>query len=64
MEQKLKLLNKYKFTTSLLGKHQLENIKTALKSIDVFLEIKSITPNWELITKNISKTHMIGSIPT
>tara|TARA_B100000579_G_scaffold86857_2_gene68056 strand:+ start:7994 stop:9346 length:1353 start_codon:yes stop_codon:yes gene_type:complete len=60
MEQKLKLLNKYKFTTSLLGKHQLENIKTALKSIDVFLKIKSITPNWELITKNISKTHMIG----
>jgi len=60
INQNLVLSNKYQFSTSLLGNHQIENIKTALKSIEVFLDITSITPNWELITNNISKTHMIG----
>jgi len=59
-DQILELDNKYKFSTSLLGNHQIENIKTALKSIEVFMKTKGVIPDWELITKNISKTKMIG----
>ena len=58
--QNLIFSNKFKFTTSLLGNHQIENIKTALRSIEVFLNIKGINPNWEMITNNISKTQMVG----
>ena len=59
-DQILELDNKYKFSTSLIGNHQIENIKTALKSIEVFMKTKAVIPDWELITKNISKTKMIG----
>ncbi len=58
--QYLELSNKYPFTSTLLGNHQIENIKTALKTIAVFLDLNSKKSDWEIITNNISKTQMIG----
>ena len=58
--QYLELSNKYPFTSTLLGNHQIENIKTALKAIAVFLDLNSKKSDWEIITNNISKTQMIG----
>jgi dihydrofolate synthase/folylpolyglutamate synthase len=58
--QHLVFLKKHSFTTSLLGNHQIENIKTALKAIEVFFALKSKKANWEIITNSISKTQMIG----
>jgi len=58
--QHLELSNKYPFTSSLLGNHQIENIKTALKAIEIFLDLISKKSDWKIITNNISKTQMIG----
>ena len=51
---------KYKFNLNLLGKHQIDNLKTAIKTIETYKNIIKEIPNWSLITKNISNTTMIG----
>ena len=51
---------KYKFKLNLLGQHQIDNLKTAIKTIEIYKNIIKEIPNWSLITKNISNTTMIG----
>ena len=58
--QKIILNNKYKFNLNLVGEHQIENLKTAIKTIQIFKNLKKIDAKWEKITENISKTTMIG----
>ena len=58
--QKVVLNDKYKFNLSLIGDHQLENLRTAIKAIEIFYKLKNEKINWALITKNISKIKMIG----
>ena len=59
LEQNL-LFDKYRFRSYLLGKHQIENIKTAIKTIEIFLQLHSKKINWEQILSNLGKTKMIG----
>ena len=40
LEQNL-LFDKYRFRSYLLGKHQIENIKTAIKAVEIFLQLQS-----------------------
>ncbi|MBL06329.1 MAG: hypothetical protein CL773_00470 [Chloroflexi bacterium] len=54
------LFNKYKFSSYLLGKHQIENIKTAIKTVEVFMNLRSKKTNWKKILSNMGKTKMIG----
>ena len=58
--QKVVLNDKYKFNLSLIGDHQLENLRTAIKAIEIFYKLKNEKINWASITKNISKIKMIG----
>ena len=59
LEQNL-LFDKYRFKSYLLGKHQIENIKTAIKTVEIFLQLRSKKINWEKILSNLGKTKMIG----
>ena len=59
LEQNL-LFDKYRFKSYLLGKHQIENIKTAIKTVEIFLQLHSKKINWEKILSNLGKTKMIG----
>jgi len=59
LEQNL-LFDKYRFRSYLLGKHQIENIKTAIKTVEIFLQLHSKKINWEQILSNLGKTKMIG----
>lgn len=59
LEQHL-LFDKYRFRSNLLGKHQIENIKTAIKTIEIFLQLHSKKINWGKILSNLGKTKMIG----
>ena len=59
LEQNL-LFDKYRFRSNLLGKHQIENIKTAIKTVEIFLQLHSKKINWEQILSNLGKTKMIG----
>ena len=59
-KQKVILNDKYKFDLNLVGEHQIENLKTALKTIQVFKKLETHDSQWLKITKNISKTTMIG----
>jgi dihydrofolate synthase / folylpolyglutamate synthase len=59
-KQKIILNNKYKFNLNLVGEHQIENLKTAIKTIQIFKNLKKIDSKWKKITENISKTTMIG----
>lgn len=59
-KQNILLNNKYKFNLNLVGEHQIENLKTAIKTIQIFKNLKTIDSKWEKITENISKTTMIG----
>ena len=59
LEQNL-LFDKYKFRSYLLGKHQIENIKTAIKTVEIFLQLNSKKTNWGKILSNLGKTKMIG----
>lgn len=59
LEQNL-LFDKYRFRSNLLGKHQIENIKTAIKTIEIFLQLHSKKINWGKILSNLGKTKMIG----
>jgi len=58
--QKVILNDKYKFNINLVGEHQIENLKTALKTIQIFKKLNTNDSQWIKITKNISKTTMIG----
>jgi len=51
---------KYKFNLNLLGQHQIDNLKTAIKTIETYKKTIKEIPNWSLITQNISKTTMVG----
>ena len=59
-KQNIILNNKYKFNLDLVGEHQIENLKTAIKTIQVFENLNTKDLKWGKITKNISKTTMIG----
>ena len=59
-KQNILLNNKYKFNLNLVWEHQIENLKTAIKTIQIFKNLKTIDSKWEKITENISKTTMIG----
>ncbi|MEC7920278.1 MAG: Mur ligase family protein [Chloroflexota bacterium] len=59
LEQNL-LFDKYRFRSYLLGKHQIENIKTAIKAVEIFLQLRSKKTNWVEILSNLGKTKMIG----
>ena len=59
LEQNL-LFDKYRFRSNLLGKHQIENIKTAIKTVEIFLQLHSKKINWGKILSNLGKTKMIG----
>ena len=59
LEQNL-LFDKYRFKSYLLGKHQIENIKTAIKTVEIFLQLHSKKINWGKILSNLGKTKMIG----
>jgi len=59
LEQNL-LFDKYRFRSFLLGKHQIENIKTAIKTVEIFLQLHSKKTNWVEILSNLGKTKMIG----
>jgi dihydrofolate synthase/folylpolyglutamate synthase len=59
LEQNL-LFDKYRFRSYLLGKHQIENIKTAIKAVEIFLQLQSKKTNWVEILSNLEKTKMIG----
>ena len=58
--QEIEIDKKYKFKTSLLGDHQLENIKTALKTIELYKRLKEKKIDWSDIANKISKTEMTG----
>lgn len=59
--QNILLKNKYKFNLNLLGDHQIENLKTALKTIEVYYQYKKKDNlNWNLVGDNISKAFMTG----
>ena len=45
LEQNL-LFDKYRFRSNLLGKLNIENIKTAIKTIEIFLQLHSKKINW------------------
>jgi dihydrofolate synthase/folylpolyglutamate synthase len=58
--QSITFNKKYKFNLNLLGQHQIDNLKTAIKTIETYKKTIKEIPNWSLITQNITKTTMVG----